>query len=374
MTPTTTRRLIVAALAVVAVLAAAGGVWYSAWRRGDRQTPAQIRAEIAELDVERGRLRERLEVLTGKDPRIQGMPSTPVRVAVPTSLAGDLIRRVLTGVADQITLELKNLRVRKQGTVRKVITLGDYDLRVTVNRVVGTLRTGTPTVTFGGNEVALALPLTVAAGTGTATIDFAWDGRNISGAVCGDMTVRQVVSGAVQPRTYPLAGRLRLTSTATEILAEPRLPPLRLHLGIVPSEASWQAAQKILDDKTGLCGFILDRVDVMGAVKRLVDRGFRVRLPTERVRAVALPVGVEPTMMVRGAPVALGITVGDLAITEHAIWLGAHVSVAVGGEAVAKRALAEGARAAAAARTQVPKQAPAKKDTAAPRPRPKGER
>ncbi len=365
MTRTTTRRLIGAAFAVLAVLAAAGVFWYSAWRRTDRQTPDQIRAEIAALEGERGRLRERLETLTGRDPRLEGMPSTPVRLAVPTSLAGDLIQRVLTGVAGQITLELKNLRVRKQGTVRKMITLGDYDLRVTVNRVVGTLRTGTPTVTFGGNEVALALPLTVAAGTGTATIDFAWDGRNIGGAVCGDMTVRQVVSGAVQPRTYPIAGRLRFTSTATEILAEPRLPPVRLHLGIVPSAASWQAAQKILDDKTGLCGFVLDRVEVMGAVKRLVDRGFRVRLPTERVTAVALPIGVEPTMMVRGAPVTLGITVGDLAITEHAIWLGADVSVAVGGEAIAKRALADGARVAAAAR----KKAPAKKDAAAPRTR-----
>jgi hypothetical protein len=370
MTRTTTRRGIVAAVAVVAVLAASGGFWYSAWRRSDRQTPAQIRAEIDALDGERVRLRERLEVLTGNDPRIHGMPSTPVRVAVPTSLAGDLIRRVLTGVADQITLELKNLRVRRQGTVRKVIVLGDYDLRVTVTRVVGTLRTGTPTVTFGGNEVTLALPLTVAAGTGTATIDFAWDGRNISGAVCGDMTVRQVVSGAVQPRTYSLTGRLRLTSTATEILAEPRLPAVRLHLGIVPSDASWQAAQKILDDKTGLCGFVLDRVDVMGAVRRLVDRGFRVRLPTERVKAVALPVGVEPTMMMRGAPVALGIRIGDLTITEHAIWLGAYVSVAVGGEAVAKRALAEGARATAAAGTK----APAEKDATAPPPGSKRDR
>ena len=64
----------------------------------------------------------------------------------------------------------------------------------------------------------------------------------------------------------------------------------------------------------------------------------------------------------RGEPVALGIRVGDLAITEHAIWLGAHVSVAVGGEAVARRALSEGARATTPARRQAPKKAPAKRD------------
>ena len=45
---------------------------------------------------------------------------------------------------------------------------------------------------------------------------------------------------------------------------------------------------------------------------------------------MAVPVGIEPTMEVRGEPVALGIRIGGLAITEHVIWLGAHVSVSVG--------------------------------------------
>ncbi len=71
----------------------------------------------------------------------------------------------------------------------------------------------------------------------------------------------------------------------------------------------------------------------MGAVERLIEKGFDVRIPTEKVKAMALPVGVENTLLVRGEPVALGIRVGDLVITEHAIWLGAHVSVAVGGTA-----------------------------------------
>jgi hypothetical protein len=38
-------------------------------------------------------------------------------------------------------------------------------------------------------------------------------------------------------------------------------------------------------------------------------------------------------MMVRGQPVALSIKLGDLAITEDVIWLGARVSVAVGEDA-----------------------------------------
>jgi hypothetical protein len=88
--------------------------------------------------------------------------------------------------------------------------------------------------------------------------------------------------------------------------------------------------QKILDEKEGVCGFVVDKVDILGLVKKIVDKGFDIRLPTEEVRPMAVPVGIEPTMEVRGRPVALGIKVGGLAITEQVIWLGAHVSVAVG--------------------------------------------
>ena len=69
-------------------------------------------------------------------------------------------------------------------------------------------------------------------------------------------------------------------------------------------------------------------------MRELIDRGFSVRLPTEKLKAVAIPVSIEPSMLVNGTPVALGITVGELSVTQHAIWLGAHVSVAVGNAAV----------------------------------------
>ncbi len=332
-----TRRTRVVATALVLVLAslAVGGVVLYrrtfGLDRPDRQTPEMLRQQIIALDEERTALRARLEALFERDPRNEGMPDTPVRVGVPTSLARDLVERVTAGVADQVTLELRNIRVRRSGTVRRVVTLGTYDLAVTVDRVVARLKAGTPRLTFGGNRVAIALPLTLTSGSGHATVDFTWDGRTVGGAVCGDMRVTQAVTGAVVPRTYTLSGALHLTATETEIVMQPRLPRLRVHLDVRPSAESWAAAQKVLDDKRGLCGFVLDRVDIMGVVQRLIGRGFDVRLPTEKVKRMALPVSIEPTLLVRGAPVALGIRVGDLAITEHTIWLGAHVAVAVGG-------------------------------------------
>ena len=323
-----TRPSSVALVMTAAVALALAGS--AACGRKDRQTPAALRTEIAALTTERDTLQTRINALMVKDSRLAGMPAAPVVVGVPTTLAGDLIRRVITGFVDQVTLTLRDLTVRKHGTIKKVVTLGAYDLKVTVDRVTGRLKTGTPTVTFGANRVALALPVTLTSGTGRATIDFRWDGQNIGSAVCGDLEVTQVVSGSVRPVTYPLAGSLTFAVTANRILAKPRLPRMRVHLTVVPSEASLNAVQKILDDKHGVCGFVLDRVDIMGLVKKTVDRGFTVRLPTDKLTAVGVPVGVEPTIEVRGQPVALGIRVGDLVIGEQMIWLGAEVTVAVG--------------------------------------------
>jgi hypothetical protein len=349
----------VAALAVSSALAAS-----LACGRGDRQTPDQIRGEIQALEKERQSLRQRVDELIVSDPRVKTMPDTPVRVGVPTTLARDLIQRVLAGFVDQVTLELKNLKVKKSGTVRKIVTIGQYDLNVTIHRVTGKLKTGKPEVTFGGDQVALALPVTVASGSGNATIHFKWDGKNVAGATCGDMEVTQEVSGGVRPDTYPVAGGLLLVATAQDILAQPRFPLIKVNLKVVPSKESWAAVDGILGEKDGVCGYAVEKVNVRGIVQKLVDKGFNVRLPTEKIKPMAVPVGIEPTMMVRGEPVALSIKLGDLAITEDVIWLGARVSVAVGDEAAKqieeKKAEEKGKKKAPAPKAPAPKPAVAK--------------
>ena len=325
--------------AAVAALAAAPLLVASlACGREDRQVPDQIRAQIEALEKERAALRERMNELMVKDPRIPGMPDSPVRVGVPTTLARDLIQRVMSGFVDQVTLELKNLKVKKHGRVKKVVILGEYDLNVLITRVSGRLKTGKPDVTFGGNKVTLALPVTIASGSGRAAIHFKWEGKSVAGATCGDLEVTREVWGGVRPDTYPLSGGLVLTATAKEILAEPRFPLIKVNLKVNPSQESWDSVQKILDEKEGVCGYVVDKVNVRGILERLVNKGFNVRLPTEKIKPMAVPVGIEPTMQVRGKPVALGIKLGRLAITEQMIWLGADVSVTTGAEAAAKLA------------------------------------
>jgi hypothetical protein len=300
--------------------------------RADRKTPDEIRGEIAALERERDELRAKIGELIAEDPRLAGMPEQPVRIGVPTALARQLITKLTTGFVDKITLELKNIRVKKKGTVKKMVTLGDYNLEVLITRISAALMTGEPDVRFGGDRIKLGLPVHVKSGTGQATIHFVWEGKGAPGAVCGDLDVTQDVSGRARPDDYPVAGALQLTATAEQIRAAPKFGVVRIKVSVEPSEQSWADVQKILGTKGGVCGFVLDKVNIPKVLKGLLDRGFNIRLPTEEIKPVALPVGVQPTMDVRGQTMTVAAKVGHLKITEHMIWLGAEVAIDVGNE------------------------------------------
>jgi hypothetical protein len=309
----------------MALLLVAGGC-----RRDAAATPEQMRARIKALESERDRLRRRLGEEIQKDRRLVQMPGSPLRVGIPTPLVRTLVQRVLSGFVDSVTLRLTNLRVHKGGKIKKVVTIGAYDLKVSIAEVVGKLETGKAEARFGGDRIEVALPISVASGSGNATIDFDWDGKNLSGAVCGDMQIRQKVSGRVKPAAYPVSGALLLSSTSQQILAAPKFPVVRVKLKIEPSAESWAAVQKILDDKEGVCGFVLDKVDIAGVLEGLVAKGFDVRLPTEKIKPMAVPVGLAPTMTVRGEAITIGVKIAELAITEDMIWLGASVALRAG--------------------------------------------
>ncbi len=296
-------------------------------RRGGEATPAEMETTIASLVKERDALRARVGGLLAQDSRFQGMPDGDVRLGVPTPLARGLVESVMAGFADQVTVRLSKIKVRKTGTVRKIIPLGDYDLKVTIDEVTGRLEMGKPELQFGGNKVEVALPVRVASGTGSATIDLVWRGRNIGGAVCGDMSLHQQVSGTVKPADYSIRGALLLTSTSQHIVASPRFPKTTVNLKVRPSAESWAGVQRTLDEKEGLCGFVLDKVDLHGVIEDLLGKGFDVTLPTENIRPMAIPVGLAQTMTVRDRPVTVGVEVGTLTITKGMIWLGADVSL-----------------------------------------------
>ncbi len=286
-----------------------------------------LRSEVEALEAERDQLRRRVDARMAANPRLRGMPESPVRVGIPTSLLREILERLAGGAGDQVRLELTGIKARHRGEVRKLVSLGRYDLHVTIDRLEGRLRAGKPQLRFGGDHVAVSLPVAVESGAGHATLHFVWEGKNVSGAVCGDLDVRQVVSGRVRPESFLIRGGLDLKATEQAIIATPRFPPTKLRLHIEPAPVSWRAVKRILQEKKGACAFVLDKIDVPALLQGLLDKGILVRLPTEKVPKFAVPIRIEPTIAVRGQPVRLAIRVGRLAITEHDLWLGAQVSL-----------------------------------------------
>ena len=65
----------------------------------------------------------------------------------------------------------------------------------------------------------------------------------------------------------------------------------------------------------------------VGLVEDLIAKGFTVTLPTDKLKPMAIPVGIAPVMSVRDEEVTLSLTVGHLAVTEQMLWLGADVAI-----------------------------------------------
>ena len=324
-----TRRRVAVLVAVSAVVATLVTAWVMIGRsRTGRRTITALQADVVTLTAERDRLRAEVVGAVNQDRRLTGGPDKPLRIGIPTTLARTLVSTLVDGVIDQVSLTLGNLRVRKTGQVRRVVTLGNFDLTLRVKQINAKLGAGAPDLQFGANQMRMVIPVRVESGTGSAEIDFRWFARGIGGAVCGDMSMLEVVTGTVIPSVYRVAGTLQLSTTDDAIIVTPRIPALRIRVRVAPSKASWDLVQKTLDSKTGLCGFVIDRVNIPEALEGLLAKGFHVRLPIEKLRPVAVPIGFAQTVMVRDTPVQIGVKADGLLITSDMIWLGADVTLA----------------------------------------------
>jgi hypothetical protein len=289
---------------------------------------AQWEAELAPLEAEARELFGQLLRRAAADPGVAALPAGEVVIAVPTAFLDGLIQRVFADVASRVELTLSGIRVHHQKTLRKGITLGDMNVDLDVRRVHGRLAPGAPQVRFGSSRVALTLPIEVVQGSGEADVHLLWEGRPVAKAVCGDLDVRERVSGSVIPSRHRLAGSLLLEASGAEITVVPRFPETPVKLRITPSQRSWQTVDRLLESKRGLCGFVLDRVDVKRILaEKLEQKGFDVKLPLHKVKPFRFPAGLSESVAVGGREIALDVRAGALRIDAGAVWVGARVAV-----------------------------------------------
>jgi len=316
------RRLLVFLLLAAA---AAGGV------RGWLEVRARRRAErIASLEMTRDRLRAVLLSLSAKDPVVASAPDAEVLIGVPAAVATDLLGRVTTRLVRQLDVELRDVEVHKAGllnvkTLLGRMTPGSYRVDLRIHEVSGVLEPGAPKLDLRGERVGVALPVRVARGQGRATLRFRWDSRGIGAAACGDFRARIPVSGRVVPRTYPVSGSLALEFVDGALVATPSFPDVKFKLQVEPSPETWQAVDRVLGQRSLQCRAALKLADVPGLLRRLLERGFTVKVPPKVFRPFRLPASLRRTVRIGERTHLVGMTPRQLSLTPDIVWLGADV-------------------------------------------------
>jgi hypothetical protein len=284
--------------------------------------------ELRQLEFEQDSLRSRSVELFVQDDQVQKMPQGEVVIAVPTVFVREAIERVFEDVASRITLRLSGIKVHKAKKVKKVVTLGEFAVDVDMGQVVGRIRPRKPNLTFGNDQVLLDLPVSVSEGAGEATIHFAWDSKNVADLVCGDLEVTRTLTGTVIPGDYLISGSLKLEKQGRRVIATPRFPDSRVRIRVKPSQAAWDSLNAILDEKRGVCGFVLDKVDVPEILRNVTEeKGFNVRLPVHKLRPAIVPAGISDSVTVGGRTLAIEAETNTVRIDSDAIWYSATVRI-----------------------------------------------
>jgi len=318
----------IAVLAVVLV-AAGLGTWKLVGSR--KPSPEQVRAwnaEITALQAEQDSLRAHAAELVAADERIQSLPEGDIVVAVPTAFVRGVVTRLFEDVASKVTLSIGGIKAHAKKKVKKIVTIGEFTVDVDIQRVLGKLRPGDPDITFGGDSVSLALPVTIAEGRGEAMIHFVWDGKNVADLTCGDLDITQKVTGNVIPEKYLVTGALHLRVRGRQVQATLRFPETRWRIRVKPSKESWDAILALLEEKKGVCGWVLEKVDVPSILTNLAEeKGFNVKLPIDKIRPLLLPAGIRDSVTVGGRSLAIAAQTNSLRVDPDALWFSARVKV-----------------------------------------------
>jgi hypothetical protein len=297
-------------------------------RKPSTQQLEKWQAELQQLQTEQDSLRQYVQMLVKKDPRIQDLPKGEVVIAIPTVFLKSVIEHLFSDVVSNVTLSLSGIKAHVAKKIKKVITIGEFVLDIEITQVTGKLKPGQPAIKFGGNQVTMSLPVDLAEGEGEALIHFVWNGKNVADMTCGDMDITQKVSGSVIPSSYDVSGTLAFAIQGNKVVATPTFPETKLNIRVNPSQESWDAINAILEEKSGVCGWVLEKVDVPNLLKNLVEnKGFNVKLPLSKIKPFAFPAGVSDSVKVGGKILSFATQTNTIRIDPDAIWYSASVAL-----------------------------------------------
>jgi hypothetical protein len=291
----------------------------------------QQRQTAARLERIRDGLREELAQLLENDPRLAGAPEGGVLIGAPAAFTARLAHQVVSGLLERTEIRLTNKRVRKRGTVRVKTFLGriqpgDYGLDVRLHEVRGRLGAEEPEIRYEDDRALVKIPAAIRGGEGRGTLRFEWHSKGLAGLACGDIDVTQKVSGRVVPHTYLVEGAIRLALEGDVVTAVPEFPDLEIRLYIEPSKASWDAVNKLLDSQGFRCRTALKLVDIPKAVKGLLAKGLKVKIPSRIFKPVRLPAGFHDSVTFGGKSFALSVEPRGLEAVGDILWYSADLT------------------------------------------------
>jgi hypothetical protein len=313
-------------LALLALVAAAAGAFF--WMQ-EREHAAERR--LAHLEATRDALRSRLATLRTRDPVVASAPAGDLLIGVPEAAFGELLRLATRSLAPRLDVELHELRLQKAGTARVGTpfgrkTAGAYRLDAQVHEVEGTLEPGPPEARFSGRRIDVAVPMRLARGKGRATLRFRWESKGMAGAVCGDLQARIPVEGTLVPQTYPVKGSFALDLADGGLVAVPSFPDLEMRLVVEPGPSTWQALDRFIAQRSWRCRAALGIVDVPGLVRRLLQKGLPVKIPSQFFKPLRLPASAARQVTLEGRTYRLEVAPRELAVGPRLVWYAADVS------------------------------------------------
>jgi hypothetical protein len=294
----------------------------------------QQRQEAVDLEEMRDELRQELARLLEKDPRLAEAPPGGVLIGAPARFTSRFTQQLAGGLLEHGEIHLENLKVRKRGRVNVKtlfgrMTPGVYALNVTVNEIWGRLKAGEPEIRYENDVAHLKVPASIREGRGRATIRFRWESKGLAGIACGDVDVTETVDGRVVPRAYPVEGAVQLTLEDDHVVGVPQVPDFHIRLYVEPSKASWGAVDRLLQSQGLRCRAALKLVDVPKALQGVLDKGFRVKIPSRKIRPFRLPAGFRDSVTLEGTTYALAVEPRGLKAVQDILWYGADLTARV---------------------------------------------
>jgi len=275
----------------------------------------QQRQTAARLERIRDGLREELAQLLKNDPRLAGAPEGGVLIGAPAAFTARLAHQVAS----------------KRGTVRVKTFFGrmrpgDYGLDVRLHEVRGRLGAEEPEIRYDDDRALVKIPAAIREGEGRGTLRFEWHSKGLAGLACGDIDLTQKVSGRVVPHTYLVEGAIWLALEGGVVTAVPEFPNLEIRLYIEPSKASWDAVNKLLDSQGFRCRTALNLVDIPKAVKGLLAKGLKVKIPSRIFKPIRLPAGFHDSVTFGETSFALSLEPRGLEAVGDILWYSADLT------------------------------------------------